>query len=191
MTQDVVVPPRVSEPQQAQVVTARQPRARRGLLPVLLLLFFGTGACGLVYQQLWVRLLSLVFGVTVYAVSTVLASFFAGLALGSFVAGRLVDRARRPLQWYGIVEILVGVAALGTTAALAGVERVYVGTTGFLPDSVGLLTVVRFVLSFAVLLIPATLMGASLPIVVRSALVRSGRLGERVSLLYARTQPAR
>ena len=61
----------------------------------------------------------------------------------------------------------------------------YVGTTGFLPDSVGLLTVVRFVLSFTVLLVPATLMGASLPIVVRSALVRSGRLGERVSLLYA------
>jgi spermidine synthase len=185
MTQDVVVPPRVSAPDKAPVVTARLPGARRGLLPALLLLFFGTGACGLVYQQLWVRLLSLVFGVTIYAVSTVLASFFAGLALGSFVAGRLVDRARRPLQWYGIVEILVGVAALGTTAALAGVERVYVGTTGVLPDSVGLLTVVRFVLSFAVLLIPATLMGASLPIVVRSALVRSGRLGERVSLLYA------
>jgi spermidine synthase len=185
MAQDVVAQPRVSAPETAPVVTARHPRARRGLLPVLLLLFFGTGACGLVYQQLWVRLLSLVFGVTVYAVSTVLASFFAGLALGSFVAGRLVDRARRPLRWYGVVEILVGVAALGTTAALAGVERVYVGTTGFLPDSVGLLTVVRFVLSFAVLLIPATLMGASLPIVVRSALVRSGRLGERVSLLYA------
>jgi spermidine synthase len=47
------------------------------------------------------------------------------------------------------------------------------------------LTLVRFILSFAVLLVPATLMGASLPIVVRSALVRSGHLGERVSLLYA------
>jgi spermidine synthase len=185
MAQNVAAPPRVAEADTAPVVAARLPGARRGLLPALLLLFFGTGACGLVYQQLWVRLLSLVFGVTVYAVSTVLASFFAGLALGSFVAGRLVDRARRPLQWYGVVEILVGVAALATTAALAGVERVYVGTTSFLPDSVGLLTVVRFVLSFAVLLIPATLMGASLPIVVRSALVRSGRLGERVSLLYA------
>jgi spermidine synthase len=185
MTQDVVVRPSASAPESAPGVTTRHPRVRRGLLPTLLLLFFATGACGLVYQQLWVRLLSLVFGVTVYAVSTVLASFFAGLALGSFVAGRLVDRARRPLQWYGVVEILVGVAALGTTAALAGVERVYIGTTSLLPDSVGLLTVVRFVLSFAALLIPATLMGASLPIVVRSALVRTGRLGERVSLLYA------
>jgi spermidine synthase len=185
MAHDVAVPAPIATRDDAPVGSARGPRLRHGLLPTLLLLFFGTGACGLVYQQLWVRLLSLVFGVTVYAVSTVLASFFAGLALGSFVAGRLIDRARRPLQWYGIVEVLVGVTALGTTAALAGVERVYVGTTSFLPDSVGLLTVVRFVLSFAALLIPATLMGASLPIVVRSALIRSGQLGERVSLLYA------
>jgi spermidine synthase len=185
MAQDVVVSPRLATLDETPAGIALRRGMCRGLLPALLVLFFGTGACGLVYQQLWVRLLSLVFGVTVYAVSTVLASFFAGLALGSYVAGRLVDRARRPLQWYGVVEILIGVAALATTAALSGVERVYVGMTGFLPDSVGLLTVVRFVLSFAVLLVPATLMGASLPIVVRSALVRSGRLGERVSLLYA------
>jgi spermidine synthase len=185
MAQDVAARSRAATVDDFRKVAARRPRVRPGLLPTLLLLFFATGACGLVYQQLWVRLLSFVFGVTVYAVSTVLASFFAGLALGSYVAGRLVDRARRPLQWYGIVEILVGVAALATTAALSGVERVYVGTTAFLPDSVGLLTVVRFVLSFTVLLIPATLMGASLPIVVRSALVQSRRLGERVSLLYA------
>src|SRR5262249_19701620 len=107
------------------------------------------------------------------------------LALGSYVAGRLIDRARRPLHCYGCVEILVGLAALATMVSVSGVERVYVATTRFLPDSVGLLTVVRFVLAFAVLLVPATLMGARLPIVVRSALVRSGRLGERVSFLYA------
>jgi spermidine synthase len=183
MARDVVIPPRVAAHELPP--GARESGRSRGLLPTLLLLFFFTGACGLVYQQLWVRLLSLVFGVTVYAVSTVLASFFAGLALGSYAAARLVDRAHRPLRWYGVVEVLVGVAALGTTAALSGVERVYIGATGTLPDSVGLLTVVRFGLSFAVLLVPATLMGASLPIVVRSALTRSRRLGERVSLLYA------
>jgi spermidine synthase len=123
---------------------ARESGRSRGLLPTLLLLFFFTGACGLVYQQLLVRLLSLVFGVTVYAVSTVLASFFAGLALGSHAAGRLEDRTHRPLRWCGVVEILVGVAALGTTTALSGVERVYIAATGTLPDSVGLLAVVRF-----------------------------------------------
>ena len=63
---------------------------------ILLVLFFGTGACGLVYQQLWLRELSLVFGVTVQAVSTVLAAFFGGLALGGFLAGRWSRRTRRP-----------------------------------------------------------------------------------------------
>ena len=57
-------------------------RSDAGLFPVLCLLFFASGACGLVYQQLWLRQLSLVFGVTVYAVATVLAAFFGGLALG-------------------------------------------------------------------------------------------------------------
>jgi spermidine synthase len=185
MAQDLATGRPTNQLEAAGTIATHAPDPHRGLFPTLLLLFFATGACGLVYQQLWVRLLSLVFGVTVYAVSTVLASFFAGLALGSFFAGRLVDRARRPLQWYGVAEILVGLAALGTMAALSAVERAYVGMAGGLPDSVPVLTVVRFILSFTVLLVPATLMGASLPIVVRSALVRSGHLGERVSLLYA------
>jgi spermidine synthase len=64
---------------------------------LLLLLFFLSGISGLIYQVLWLRLLALVFGVTVYAASAVLASFMAGLASGSFIAGRLVDRARYPL----------------------------------------------------------------------------------------------
>jgi spermidine synthase len=185
MAQDVATGLPTSKLEAAATIATRAPDRHRGLFPTLLLLFFATGACGLVYQQLWVRLLSLVFGVTVYAVSTVLASFFAGLALGSYVAGRVIYRARRPLRWYGVAEISVGATALGTVAALSGVESVYVWTADVLPDSVPTLTLVRFILSFAVLLVPATLMGASLPIVVQSALVRSGHLGERVSLLYA------
>ncbi len=165
--------------------TSHRGREPRLLLPGLLGLFFLSGASALVYQQLWARLLSLVFGVTVYAVATVLASFFAGLALGSLLAGRIVDLTGRPLRWYGVVEILVGAAALATPATLAGVERVYVGIVGAVPDSVALLTVIRLVLSFAVFVIPATLMGASLPIVVKSSVLRSTRLGARVSLLYA------
>lgn len=162
----------------------RSPPDRR-LVPTLLALFFVSGACGLVYQQLWLRELSLVFGVTVYAVATVLAAFFSGLALGSFLAGRYVDRTARPLHWYGLVEILVGVTALATPLALDTVERVYVDLADVLPDSTATLTAARFVLSFAVLLLPATLLGASLPIIVKSSVLRSSGLGERASLLYA------
>jgi predicted membrane-bound spermidine synthase len=56
------------------------------VLPLLVFLFFCSGAAGLIYQVLWLRLLGLVFGVTVYAASTVWASYMAGLAVGSIVA---------------------------------------------------------------------------------------------------------
>lgn len=161
-------------------------RAATGwLLPTLVVLFFLSGLSGLIYQVLWLRLLGLLFGVTIYAASTVLASFMGGLALGSFAAGRLVDRARNPLLWYGLAEVLVGLSALATPAALDGLERLYVGLYPSLPDGLVSLTLVRFCLSFVVLIVPTTLMGATLPIIVKSSLLRTEGLGERVSLLYA------
>jgi spermidine synthase len=167
-----------------------QPRVRaapssRAFLPLLSVMLFVTGACGLVYQQLWMRELSLVFGVTIYAAATVLASFMAGLALGSWLAGRAVDRARRPLAWYGTIEILVGVAALLTPAAMEAVEWVYVELAGGTDTSIGLLTALRFALGFAVLLVPSTMMGASMPIVVKSSVLEAVDLGARAGWLYA------
>lgn len=154
-------------------------------LAPLLLLFFLSGASALVYQVLWMRLLALVFGVTVHAASTVLAAFMTGLAIGSAAAGRLSDRVRRPLVVFAAAEALVAAAALATPFGLDVVEAVYVrlhSGLGSWPLVVGF---VRLLLSFAVLVIPTTLMGATLPLVVKSALARGTILGRQVSLLYA------
>ena len=59
---------------------------------VVYLLFFLSGAAALVYQVVWVRSLTLVFGGSHHAVTIVLAIFMAGLALGGYVIGRVVDR---------------------------------------------------------------------------------------------------
>jgi spermidine synthase len=155
------------------------------LLSALLLLFFLSGATGLIYQVLWLRLLSLVFGVTLWAAGTVLASFMAGLALGSSVGGRLVDRAGRPLLWYGVAEVLVGLSAFATPTALAAVERAYVGLHPAFSAAPALLTAFRFLLAFAILLVPTSLMGATLPILIKSSLLQGGGLGSRIGLLYA------
>ena len=165
-----------------------EPTARRRdtvRFAILLVLFFGTGACGLVYQQLWLRELSLVFGVTVQAVSTVLAAFFGGLALGGFLAGRWSRRTRRPIMWYGLLEIGVGLMAVLTPLALDVAGDVYVAFAKNVSSSLPVLTGVRLVVSFVVLIVPATLMGASLPLVVSSSMLRTGRLGGRVGLLYS------
>jgi spermidine synthase len=155
------------------------------LLPLLLLLFFVSGTSALIYQVLWLRLLALVFGVTVWAVATVVASFMAGLAIGSYGAGRMVDRARNPLLWFGIAEGAVGLAALATPSALTIAERVYTALYAIAPDQIVILTAARFIVSSAVLIVPTTLMGATLPIVVKSSLTQGGGLDSRVGLLYA------
>ena len=155
------------------------------MLLLLLILFFGSGACALIYQVMWLRLLSLVFGVTVYAASTVLAGFMAGLGLGSFLAGRVGTRITRPLAAFGIAEILVGVTAFLTPAALTWLTGLWVSVHDSLPDSVAAITVIRFLVAFLVLIVPTSLMGATLPLVVKSALAREHRIGGKIGLLYA------
>jgi spermidine synthase len=123
--------------------------------------------------------------VTVHAASTVLAAFMAGLAFGSAAAGRIADRVHRPLRAFAAAEALIAIAALATPALLSGVELLYVRIHGVLSGVPGLVTVIRLVLSVIVLIVPTTLMGATLPLVVRSALGRGTILGRQVSLLYA------
>ena len=155
------------------------------MLAALAGLLFLSGISALVYQVLWLRLLSLTFGVTIHAASTVLAAFMAGLAVGSLAAGRLADRTRHPLRLFGMVEILIGLIALVTPAALAGVHSVYVGLFSQLGEGTVLSGFVRFIMPFVVLIVPTALMGATLPLVMKSSLTRIDGLGTRAGLLYA------
>ena len=155
------------------------------LLPALAVLLFFSGLSALVYQVVWLRLLSLTFGVTVHAATTVLASFMGGLAIGSAVAGRLADRSTRPLRLFGAIEILIGLCALSTPAALGGVHHVYGALFSGASDASPVAAVSQFLLAFAVLIVPTALMGATMPLVVKSSLTRIGGLGTRVGLLYA------
>ena len=150
------------------------------LVPVL---FFFSGACALIYQVLWLRMLGLVFGVTVYAASTVWGAFMAGLAIGSLFGGRLAGTLRRPLFWFGVAEVLVGLSAATTPLALQMLQRWYVSIYPSLPQSAAVMTLARFVMAGAMLLPPTILMGTTLPLVVRSAMGR-GELGSKVGLLY-------
>jgi spermidine synthase len=152
-------------------------------LVLLFLLFFASGACGLIYQVLWLRQLSLVFGVTVYAASTVLAAFMTGLAVGSLAAPRVLQQFKRPLLTFGIAEILIGCSALATPYVLDAATAVYGVTSRAYPDSLALLTTARLFCSFVVLLVPTVLMGLTLPLLSASPMVHGS--GARISALYA------
>ncbi len=155
----------------------------RSALRSLCLLFFLSGACGLTYQVLWLRLLSLVFGVTVHAASTVLASFMGGLALGAILAERLARRGH-PLRVFAALEAGVAVSALATPLLLGVATAAYRPLSTASPDSLTLLTVARVLCSAAVLLVPTVLMGATLPVLSQASLVRAAA-DTRLGTLYA------
>ncbi|MCY4603402.1 MAG: fused MFS/spermidine synthase, partial [Gemmatimonadetes bacterium] len=150
----------------------------------LLVLFFFSGVSSLVYQVVWARMLTVVFGTTLLATSTVLSAFMAGLALGSWVLGRYIDRCKHPLRIFAALEVGIGLFALFFPSISANLGNAYGALVG-LQGNFYLFSLTRFALCFALLLIPTALMGGTLPVVAKSAVRRLGRLGGRVGQLYA------
>jgi spermidine synthase len=147
--------------------------------------FVFSGATGLIYEVLWMRMLGLVFGATTLAVSTVLAAFMGGLALGSALAGRLAHRIRKPLSVYGWMEIGIAAYALLVPFLFRWVDNLYALIWQQFQPGFFTFSLWRFVLSCLMLLIPTTLMGATLP-VLSAALLRSlGQGATAVTRLYA------
>lgn len=146
--------------------------------------FVLSGATGLIYEVLWARMLGLVFGATTLAVSTVLAAFMGGLALGSAIAGRAGRRIRKPLSTYGMIEIGIAIYALLVPALFRLIDHLYAWIWQQLHPGYFTFSLWRFVLSGLVLLVPTTLMGATLP-VLAAALVSSSADSNSVTRLYA------
>ncbi|HXH06275.1 MAG TPA: fused MFS/spermidine synthase, partial [Vicinamibacterales bacterium] len=157
----------------------------RAPLPLAAVLLCCSGAAAIIYQLVWLRRLGLVFGVTVHAATAVLAAFMAGLALGSLAAGRLADRVRAPFGWFGGVEILIGVSALATPVLLTLLHDLSPVMHAWADDRPAVLTALRFGGSLAVLLVPTTLMGATLPFALRSVIASAEPTGRVAAVLYA------
>ncbi len=159
-------------------------RIGTGRTLALLAIFLLSGATSLVYQILWIRVLSLTLGSTVYAISIVISAFMAGLALGSAWFGRLGDRFAQPLRAYALMEIGIGAAALVLPFVFRAIaSAAATGESGLGPAfSSGLF---GFVASFVMLLVPTTLMGGTLPVLSRYLTGFSLARGASIGGLYA------
>ena len=165
------------------------PSPNRSIIPrsVVLTLFLLSGATSLVYEVVWLRLLILIFGSTLYATSTILSTFMGGLAGGAWLAGRFSHKTERPpLILYGILEIFIGLYALlvPTLFHLLSPPLRWVWNNGG-SDSFLALSMAKFVGIALVLLPPTLLMGASLPILARQVARDRDRIGSQVGTLYA------
>lgn len=144
----------------------------------LFFLFFLSGFSVLVYEVVWARQLILIFGNTTQAVSTILAIFFAGLALGSLIFGRLIDRVRKPLLVYGLLELGIGFYCFLTPFIFSKL----IPLQSFLLIKWG--RTHPFLLAFLVLIWPTILIGGTLPVIARFLVRDKQERGEVVGKLY-------
>ncbi|MBI4562386.1 MAG: fused MFS/spermidine synthase, partial [Candidatus Rokubacteria bacterium] len=176
---------RTTHPRAESRERASGQRGPDGLVGVVLVsAFFLSGATGLLYEVVWTRHLTLLLGTTALAVSTVLAAFMAGLGLGAWIFGRLVDRVGRAVLTYGLLELGVATSALALPAILPGLEPLHRWAWESFHPSFPAFSAIRFALVSALLLVPTTLMGGTLPVLVAHFARPGEGLGLRAGLLY-------
>lgn len=142
-------------------VAAVAPPPRR--LPLVLLLFVGSGAAALIYEVVWFQLIQLVIGATAVSLGVLLATFMGGLCAGSLLAPRLIPADRHPLRVYGYLELGIAACGILISLGLPALGHIYVPDIG--QGFAGIL--LRGVLCGLLLLPPTMLMGATLPAVAR------------------------
>jgi len=149
------------------------------------LFFFLSGATGLVYELLWVRVLYQTFGSTIQSITTVVAAYMGGLGLGAWLLGRRADRDPRPAALYGMLEIAIAVFGLISPLVLGVAHRLYLGIAGALQLTGATSVALRFGLALVVLLVPTTLMGGTLPVLTRTFMGSDrSQLKRSLGLLY-------
>ncbi len=144
-------------------------------MPMLLGSFFFSGFAALVYQLVWQRSLFDIFGVNIESITMVVAAFMLGLGLGGPVGGRLSRLSRpSPLVVFALLEIATGTYGI---VSIPLFDKVSVLVLGASP-------LATFILSFAMIVIPTVLMGATLPVLVSFMVRWKDNVGQSVGILY-------
>ena len=146
--------------------------------------FFLSGFAGLVYEVAWIRKASLIFGSTTFAVSTVLAVFFLGLACGSYLFGRIGQRTLQPLKLYALIEVGLGLFAIASPYLFDFTESLYAPIYRALTGHTVVLFAARGVLISLVVFPPTLLMGSTLPLFCRQFVRSDARVANSVGTLY-------
>ena len=148
------------------------------------ILFLLSGLVSLVFQVVWLKMLVLVFGNTIWAVTTLLVAFMSGLALGSWVFGKIADRVPSPLKLYGIIEAIIGFLGLLTPLIFTNLDIIYRPLYRILGGDSLLMGFAKFLIAFLILLIPTSLMGATLPLLAKKFTPKIKEAGSNIGFLY-------
>lgn len=171
---------------------------------IFYLLFFLSGFSALIYEVVWARQLGLIFGNTTYAISTILTVFFSGLALGSYVVGRMADHANGKrmtiarinanpstgsgqvvlMVIYALIELVIGIYAALTPLIFKLIEVLQVSLSQQFNPSYSGFSFITFGLAFLGLILPTILMGGTLPVMSRFLVSDQHEGGQIMGNLY-------
>ena len=153
------------------------------------LCFLLSGVAGLIYQMVWMRYLSTIFGTSELAIVTVLVAYMGGLAVGAAVASKRVQSLKNPIRLYAILEGVIAASALLVPLllkAVGGLQVAILGGQDSPPADGGLFEALAFLgLGCLVLVVPTACMGATLPILASGVIRHRKQIGSRVGWLYA------
>lgn len=147
-------------------------------------LFFASGVASLICEVVWFKQLQFAIGSSTYSVSVVVACFFGGLAFGSWLVGRLADQWRDPLRAYALLELSLAVASAAVTLLLSFWATWVEWLAPWLGPQSAVAKPIVVALSFLVLIVPTSLMGATLPVLAKYLVREHGQLAGRIGTLY-------
>lgn len=139
----------------------------------------------LIYEIIWIRPLSLVFGSNVYAVSTIISSFILGLAIGSWLAGKYSDKISNPLKFFAIFQIAIGVYGILLLPVFGFLPEVYIEFYNLTFPNLYLFQFLQIIMAMSIITIPATLMGTTLPLMFKTYSQNFSKIGYDVGKLDA------
>jgi spermidine synthase len=150
-------------------------------------LFFFSGSAGLIYEVIWIDLLTNFLGSSTVAVSIILTAFMGGLATGSYTIGRLADNwdEKKIAKAYVIAELLIGFYALFFPILVNQVENFYISIFSIVPNILWSSIILKSIFSIMILFIPTFLMGSTLPLITRYLSRQWGTYSKNISLLYS------
>lgn len=143
-------------------------------VPTLYFCFFLSGAAALVYEVVWQRMLTLVFGLSTLSVAAVIAAFLGGVALGARLSGPIADRSARPVRLYALVELGIAVAGFLSLFFIPPLMRVFATLYAATEPGWLLSNLIRFALAFVAVGLPSMLIGATMPLMTHIASKRAG-----------------
>src|ERR1043166_9061819 len=154
-------------------------------LAILSVVLFLSGISALIFETLWLRLSGLAFGNSVWAAALILSSFMAGLALGSAIAALLtLAPDKSGLRIYAGLEMCVAVCGCTLVFGIPLLGEWLRPIFQALWTHQPLLNVLRFSISFLILLVPTTAMGLTLPVLLEDPLLQQYEFGRTIGLLY-------